>query len=362
MEELKYVIEDSTIAELLGVQNFTNAESAILELVKNAYDAEVLNLTIKFNENQLIIEDDGIGMNAEDIKKYWMHIGKSQKKYNIIDKNNKNRVLAGSKGLGRFALARLGENIRLFSKKENDNSVVWTTDWNSSKLDYDNTFNKNGTKIIIDNLRDKWGKRKVENLVDFLQKIYNDDSMKIKLLYNNEEKIIKKYFLEPILGENCTTNINLFYDSIKRNLTIEIKSDEFQEEAKKYCPNIDLKFQNFIINLSDELKGDFDLDNNEIDTVLTEIGNFKAQFYFYIASSTQEVEKFLYKYKIIPNPLKSGIVLYRNAFGISSYEGNKDWLGLGKRARKSPAAASHPTGAWRVRENQLSGMIEIDRN
>ena len=43
MEELKYIIEDSTIAELLGVQNFTNAESAILELVKNAYDAEVLN-------------------------------------------------------------------------------------------------------------------------------------------------------------------------------------------------------------------------------------------------------------------------------------------------------------------------------
>lgn len=361
MEKLKYVIEDSTIAELLGVQNFTNAESAILELVKNAYDAEVLNLTIKFNENQLIIEDDGIGMNAEDIKKYWMHIGKSQKKYNIIDKNNKNRVLAGSKGLGRFALARLGESVRLFSKKENNNSVVWSTDWNSSKLDYDNTFNKIGTKIIIDNLRDKWRKKKIENLVDFLQKIYNDDSMKIKLLYNNEEKVIKKYFLEPILGENCTTNINLFYDSIKRNLTIEIKSDEFQEEAKKYCPNIDLKFQNFIINLSDELKGDFDLDNNEIDTVLTEIGNFKAQFYFYIASSTQEMEKFLYKYKIIPTPLKYGIILYRNAFGISSYEGNKDWLGLGKRARKSPAAASHPTGAWRVRENQLSGMIEIDK-
>ena len=361
MEKLKYIIEDSTIAELLGVQNFTNAESAILELVKNAYDAEVLNLTIKFNENQLIIEDDGIGMSAEDIKKYWMHIGKSEKKYNIIDKNNKNRVLAGSKGLGRFALARLGESVRLFSKKENNNSVVWSTDWNSSKLDYDNTFNKIGTKIIIDNLRDKWRKRKIENLVDFLQKIYNDDSMKIKLLYNNEEKIIKKYFLEPILGENCTAYINLFYNSVKKNLTIEIKSDEFQEEAKKYCPDINLKFQNFIINLSDELKGDLDLDNNEIDTVLTEIGNFKAQFYFYIASSTQEVEKFLYKYKIIPNPLKSGIVLYRNAFGISSYEGNKDWLGLGKRSRKSPAAASHPTGAWRVRENQLSGMIEIDK-
>lgn len=42
MERLKYIVEDSTIAELLGVQNFTNKESAILELVKNAYDAQAI--------------------------------------------------------------------------------------------------------------------------------------------------------------------------------------------------------------------------------------------------------------------------------------------------------------------------------
>ena len=44
MERLKYIVEDSTIAELLGVQNFTNKESAILELVKNAYDAQANNV------------------------------------------------------------------------------------------------------------------------------------------------------------------------------------------------------------------------------------------------------------------------------------------------------------------------------
>lgn len=44
MERLKYIVEDSTIAELLGVQNFTNKESAILELVKNAYDAQATSL------------------------------------------------------------------------------------------------------------------------------------------------------------------------------------------------------------------------------------------------------------------------------------------------------------------------------
>lgn len=59
--------------------------------------------------------------------------------------------------------------------------------------------------------------------------------------------------------------------------------------------------------------------------------------------------------------MPEGVILYRNAFSISAYEGKKDWLGFGKRSRKSPAAASHPTGAWRVRENQISGKVEIDK-
>lgn len=49
MERLKYIVEDSTIAELLGVQNFTNKESAILELVKNAYDAQANNVIYRRN-------------------------------------------------------------------------------------------------------------------------------------------------------------------------------------------------------------------------------------------------------------------------------------------------------------------------
>ena len=57
MEVLKYIVEDSTIAELLGVQNFSTDEAAVLELVKNAYDANALNLKIKFQNNQMVIQD-----------------------------------------------------------------------------------------------------------------------------------------------------------------------------------------------------------------------------------------------------------------------------------------------------------------
>lgn len=62
MEHLQYVIEDSTIAYLLGVNNFTNDESAILELVKNSYDAGALHVNISFSGDQLVIADDGQGM------------------------------------------------------------------------------------------------------------------------------------------------------------------------------------------------------------------------------------------------------------------------------------------------------------
>ena len=88
MEELKYVIEDSTIAELLGVQNFSTDEAAILELVKNAYDANALSLQITFQDDELRFKDNGIGMNADDIKEHWMHIGKSSKDYEIVAIND----------------------------------------------------------------------------------------------------------------------------------------------------------------------------------------------------------------------------------------------------------------------------------
>ena len=67
MEQLQYVIEDRTIAELLGVQNFSSDESAILELVKNAYDANAKTVTLHFGDNLITITDNGDGMNATDI-------------------------------------------------------------------------------------------------------------------------------------------------------------------------------------------------------------------------------------------------------------------------------------------------------
>lgn len=67
MEQLEYIIEDSTIAEVLGVQNFSNEESAVLELIKNAYDAQSPDVIVIISKTRIIIEDNGTGMSREKI-------------------------------------------------------------------------------------------------------------------------------------------------------------------------------------------------------------------------------------------------------------------------------------------------------
>lgn len=363
MEKLQYVIEDKTIAELLGVQNFSTDESAILELVKNAYDARASFIKLIFDENMLTVIDDGIGMNIDDIKLNWMHVGKSTKDYKTVLENNQVRVLAGSKGVGRFALARLGEAASVISKKDGFSAVVWKTDWSSSSVSIDETINDKGTKIIVKDLRAKWNKKKVENLVLFLSKTYNDNVMSILISHPDINTEVESYITELIPGINCLARINLKYDSITQSLTTEVVSDEFLDAAEKFCKDIDLKQFFQTINVFDELKANdqWELSENELRDNLRILGDFSAEFSFTISPSKADVDKFLYKHYTLPREALKGVILYRNAFSISSYEGKKDWLGFGKRSRKSPAAATHPTGSWRVRENQMAGKVEIDK-
>lgn len=362
MEQLQYIIEDKTIAYLLGANNFTNDESAVLELVKNAYDAKALTVTLTFSKDRIIIADDGVGMNASDIYDKWMHVGKSKKLYDVVDERNQKRILAGSKGVGRFALARLGEKIELHSKKVGDEGIVWETDWNHSSL-YENIEMCNlGTKIVISELREKWGKKKVQNLVLFLSKTYNDTAMKIIVIHPEITCEVQKYFQKPQVGKNCLSTIQLFYDSSIQKLSTTILSDEFLDDAQKYCSEFNIKQAYIENNLLDEIKSSkYDVTRDELQIYLEKLGSFSAQFYFYLKPTVVDMEKFMYKYSGLPQALPGGVILYRNAFSISAYEGKKDWLGFGKRSRKSPAAASHPTGAWRVRENQIAGKVEIDK-
>lgn len=366
MEYLSYTVTDSTIAELLGKQNFSNKESAILELVKNAYDARASKVTIRCENNSLEISDDGTGMSEDDIRDYWMSVGKTSRAYALPqDKDGNVRVAAGAKGIGRFALARLGEKVVLKSKKDASAGVVWETDWNANTLEIKDCLRSPGTIFSISALRDRWTERSFEKLAEYLSLVYCESVMKVDIFYGSKRFDVSWYYEDPRIGQNFVSEISLSYSSEEMKLICEIASDEFLGVASQYCPNVSIRRVENVLNMSDELVGSKDIDFSEEDlkNVLTELGDFNARFFFSIKTSKKgDEEKFLYKHPSLPNRYEQGIVLYRNAFSLSSYEGKKDWLGLNVRARRSPAAATHSTGSWRVRENQLSGMVMIDKN
>ena len=145
---------------MLGDQLIKNEQIAVIELIKNAYDAdadwvkvsfegftESLNITPK---SRIIIEDNGCGMTAERIEKSWMSPA-TPNKFSRDGSERRtpkyNRIIQGEKGIGRYAMLKLGKTINLTtrpanwllnSKGESESSKEYTLcfDLNS----YDNDF------------------------------------------------------------------------------------------------------------------------------------------------------------------------------------------------------------------------------
>lgn len=381
-DKLNYIVEDNIIAEVLGRNNFSTKESAILELIKNAYDAGASNLDLIFkkseNTGRLMLEiiDDGSGMNENDIRQAWMHVGKSTRDYKDSDTG---RIFAGSKGIGRFALARLGELVDMFTKKKYEVGYHWKTNWNSSEIDIDYKIASQGTKIQINELRDKWSSKSIKPLKKYISKVYRDCKMKISIKFllddgDDIEEVPELIWENPKIGEKYLESITINYNSKNKILSGQVLSDEFNDSVLEMT-NKNIKEYHFEQNMVDELKKEIseliieeeDIDKKDITDemiaeLLQEVGSFKGELYFSLNNVTQvDKEKYEYKYDTLSKRFKMGVILYRNAFSIDSFEGRTDWLELGKRSASSPAAASHPTGSWRVRRNQLSGYIIIDK-
>lgn len=128
---------DVSTFRLLGRELITDRITALFELVKNCYDANAEKVDITFEklnplseQSRIIIEDNGLGMTFEDIRDKWMIIGTSSKRRKRVSPAPYNRIVAGKKGVGRFAVDKLGGKLVLKTKKTD--STVWhclETDW-----------------------------------------------------------------------------------------------------------------------------------------------------------------------------------------------------------------------------------------
>jgi HSP90 family molecular chaperone len=122
---------------LLGDQLIRDAGIAVFELVKNAYDADASKCTVTMHnisdpdKAHIIIEDDGVGMSLETVFGVWLEPGteyRSQQKEEGR-RTKKGRLPRGEKGIGRFAVHKLGKQIKMVTRARNAKEVVVDLDW-----------------------------------------------------------------------------------------------------------------------------------------------------------------------------------------------------------------------------------------
>ncbi len=122
---VRFSIESRVLREL-GERLVKKPEVALLELIKNAYDADATECVVDATEPGLLtIVDDGHGMTMSQFRKSWMRVGTSSKS-NKLKTPKYGRVITGEKGIGRFAVRFLGQKLQLISVADDAKSAKRT--------------------------------------------------------------------------------------------------------------------------------------------------------------------------------------------------------------------------------------------
>lgn len=153
-DKLKWRFDISTF-RLIGRDLITDRITALFELVKNCYDANSKRVDVIFekvslnegeidpetneirpnHQSRIIIKDDGFGMSFTDIRDKWMVIGTASKRKNPYTPEPFFRRCVGEKGIGRFAVDKLGDKVNIITKQ------VDKTQWLNVEIDWGKYYN-----------------------------------------------------------------------------------------------------------------------------------------------------------------------------------------------------------------------------
>ena len=170
----------------LGRDLITDDVVAVMELVKNSYDALATQVEVRIRSSEngldggsLEVTDDGHGMDYGTIKNAWGVIATPFKKEQPVPEiDGRSRTVTGDKGLGRLSAARLGSEIAVVTKTADGPVLSFLLNWDHlldsedignvgfkvSHLPAEAFEKDHGTRIRIRALRRIWGKEEVEDL------------------------------------------------------------------------------------------------------------------------------------------------------------------------------------------------------
>lgn len=363
-ENVRFSI-DAGVIDRLGKELVARQETAVSELVKNSYDADATEVNLTFFDSDikggtLQIDDNGEGMNREELINGFMRISSTSKIHNPVSKKY-NRTRAGKKGIGRFAVQRLGKKLSIITqKKDLDFGLKLSIDWDDYKQDLNllsisNTLEvipkekENGTTLIIEDLRDKWSTASIKRIYRYVTDIIQPYTLTKRKQDEDDNRI--KETEDPGF-------VTTFHKSTN-NVTTKIadeKTEIFKYSVAKIEGWIDSKGQGVYTIESDRLGineiGNIGINPDDEKAPFEKLNEIKFSAYYFLLDSefipkmhSGNVRKFLRS--------QGSVRLYRNGFRVLPYgEPGDDWLKLDASLRTRSILPSHGN-------NNFYGLVEM---
>ena len=357
------------LKSIIGKDLINDDNIAILELVKNSFDAdakkvEVQYLNLKENDDKitssfsnktsrLIIKDDGLGMDLVDIQEKWLNIAYSEKKSN---NRQHNRMMAGAKGVGRFSCDRLGEYLNLYTKKLNsEDYLLLKIDWKKFEID-DNTKEIQSIDLDYETLtKTEFTNRNLEVfeqgvLLEIIKLRSNWVSeTKDAKNWNTDKLVNLKKYLEKLINPNQAFEKNDF--GIYLSVPEFIGENKKKEEHEKFIGKIENTIFEKLDFKTTSIESEIIEDGKIIFTTLKDKGQIifwikERNIYFPFVRNARLAFYFLNPYSKSFFTKQTGIIsvnygsifLFINGFRIPPYgEVGDDWLGLDQRKNQGTA-------------------------
>ena len=349
----------------IGDDIIKDVYAAVIELIKNAYDADANNVELKFidlanpEKAKIIIKDDGHGMDYETVASSWMVPATGDKLSRR--KSPGGRYMQGRKGIGRFATSILGNTMLMETTEESGITTTVLVDWSifSTEKYLDEiellvesraSGQKAGTELIVEPGRRvyEWTEKEMELLVEGLRKlvspIIEKENFRIGIEfkntgienYDNMQKKIEPFpmlelFDYRLYGEaDEKGNVSLIYENrVEKNIPAEEIRFRIIPRNGKLCGPLTLDFRVF------------DREPDAIENLIDRgLRNPDTGKYF----GNREARRLLNK--------TCGVSVYRDGFRIRPHgEPGYDWLLLDKQRVQNPSL--------RIGSNQIAGFITI---
>lgn len=360
MDELKFKVS-AELKNILGRDLITSDNIAILELVKNSYDAHATKVEITFDDDKIIIADNGKGMTLDELKDKWLFVGYSAKRDGTEDNSYRSkfkRVYAGAKGIGRISCDRLARYVTLTTKSEESDTVeTLMVDWQSfeqkQKVEFDTVAVKHsssrekcdfpleshhGTILSFTALHGFWGKDEILELRKSLEKMINPFSeaneYKIEIFapaFNAQDREIKNKIEELLAnGNELTDERRAYIAKLKNTIVSGIIENTINDVLKIKTTQIESTLKNGIIQtrLSDRGEIMYEIEEPSKFPLLEDVS---INLYY-----LNRAAKYNFSMRMGVTPVNYGnVFLFRNNFRVWPYgEVNDDSWGLNQRAQQ----------------------------